>query len=80
MNTDKSLYGAMSFGLQKTKDECDRMGCGDWLFTMVVRHPTNPKSYIVIGTTGDEPFQQKIGALINPDDVDKDSIYIAKPS
>lgn len=73
MISDQPLFDAISFGLMKAEAEMAKLGISHWRVAMVAYDPANPNAYMVIGTRGDEKFQQAIVGLINPDDAGKEA-------
>lgn len=74
MNVDQELFDAMATGLAKAEDSMKPLGCQDWKVSLVARHPTNPKAFMVIGTRGDEGFQEKIGHLVEDEKMSFDTL------
>jgi len=67
MIENEVLFEAMALGLQETENQFPRIGLKHWKLAMVAYDPDNPNAFLVIGSRGQEPFQEKLARVVNPD-------------
>lgn len=64
---DKALYDILAFGLLKVEQLLPTLGIAHWKLTICARCPDNKDGYLVVGSRGDEDFQERISLSIVED-------------